>query len=153
MININLSNLILIVSLLNGVIISHLNMNSLRNKFDLLTEQVKANVDVLVIYEATLGSSFPEDQFRIPGFSTPFRRIREQFGESIMVFVREDIPSKLLSLEVAPIENLYIELRFRNKKWPLNWFFNLNRNNISNHLNALKKSLDLYTSEYENGRF
>ena len=70
-----------------------------------------------------------------------------------MVFVREDIPSTLLSLEVAPIENLYSELKFRNKKWPLNWFFNLNRNNISNHLNALKKSLDLYTSEYENGRF
>ena len=120
MININLSNLILIVSLLNDVIISHLNMNSLRNKFDLLTEQVKANVDVLVIYETTLGSSFPEDQFRIPGFSTPFRRIREQFGENIMVFVREDIPSTLLSLEVAPIENLYSELKFRNKKWPLN---------------------------------
>ena len=120
MININLSNLILIVSLLNDVIISHLNMNSLRNKFDLLTEQVKANVDVLVIYETTLGSSFPEDQFRIPGFSTPFRRIHEQFGENIMVFVREDIPSTLLSLEVAPIENLYSELKFRNKKWPLN---------------------------------
>ena len=94
--------------------------------------------------------SFPEGYFRILGFSTPFCRDRDQFGEVILVFVREDIPSKTLSLEAARIKSLYIELNFRKKKWLLNCSYNPNRNNISNHLNTLRKSLDLYTSEYEN---
>ena len=114
---------------LNRIIIACLNINSLRSKFHLLTEQVKTNVDVLVISKTKLESSFPEGQFKIPAFSTPFPRDRDQFGGYIMVFVREDILSKLLSLKAAPVESLYIDL---------------------SHLNALRKSLGLHTSEYEN---
>ena len=93
---------------LNRIIIAYLNINSLRKKSDLLTEQVKTNVDVLVISETTVDSSFPV-VISVAGFCTPFRKDRDQFGGGIMVFVREDIPSKLLSLEAPPIESLYIE--------------------------------------------
>ena len=46
---------------LNGIVLAHLNINSFRNKFDALVEQVSGN------------ESFPEAQFKIPGFCTPFR--------------------------------------------------------------------------------
>ena len=39
---------------LNSVIIAYLNINSLRNKFDLLANQIIGNVDVLVISETKL---------------------------------------------------------------------------------------------------
>ena len=39
--------------------IAHLNINSLRNKFDLLANQITGNVDVLVISETKLDASFP----------------------------------------------------------------------------------------------
>ena len=92
-----------------------LNINSLRNTFDSLVDQIKGNVDILVISETKLDESFPVGQFKIPGFATPFRRDRNEFGGGIMVFVREDIPAKQISNETLNIEGLFIELIFRKK--------------------------------------
>ena len=66
-----------------------------------------------------------------------------------MVFVREDISSRVLFLNKSK-ESLFIELNFRKKKWLLCYTDNPNRNNISNHLDLLRRSLDLYSAEYEN---
>ena len=74
-------------------------MNSLRNKFELLADQVKRNIDVLVVSETKLDDLFYVDQFEIPGYVSPFCIEHNQFGGCIMVFVREDISSKLLSIE------------------------------------------------------
>ena len=69
-------------------------------------DQIKGNVDILVISETKLDESFPVGQFKIPGFATPFRRDRNEFGGGIMVFAREDIPA---------IEGIFIEIIFRKK--------------------------------------
>ena len=58
---------------LNRIVFAYLNINSLRNKFDLLTDLVLGNVDVLVISETKFDDSFPAGQFKIPGFASPFR--------------------------------------------------------------------------------
>ena len=47
----------------NKVIIGHININSLRNKFELLTEMVRDKVDLLMISETKLDSSFPTHNF------------------------------------------------------------------------------------------
>ena len=65
-----------------------------------------------------------------------------------MVFVREDIPSRVLSLNKS-INSLFIELNFRKKKWLLCCTYNPNRNKISNHLDLLRRSLDWHSAEYE----
>ena len=104
----------------------------------------------MVISETKLDDSFPESQFKIPGYSSPFRLDRDQNGGGIMVFVREDITAKFLSCEDKPIEALFIELNFRKEKWLLSWSYNPNKNNISNHLQRLRNSLDLYSAKYEN---
>ena len=44
---------------LNRTVFAHLNINSLRNKFDLLTDLIMGNVDVLVTSETKLDNSFP----------------------------------------------------------------------------------------------
>ena len=84
-----------------------LNISSLRNKFDSLVDQIKGNVDILVISETKLDESFPVGQFKILGFATPFRRDRNEFGGGIMVFVREDIPAKQISNQNLNIKGLF----------------------------------------------
>ena len=116
----------------------------MRNKFDILTDQITGNVDVMIISETKLDVSFPESQFKIPGYSSPFRLDRDQNGGGIMVFVREDITAKFLSFEDKLIEALFIEINFWKKKWLLSCSYNPHKNNISNHLQRLRNSLDLY---------
>ena len=67
-----------------------------------------------------------------------------------MLYVREDIPSKLLSVENQPIEGFYIELNLRRKKWLISGTYNPHRNNIGNDLDSLSKNLALYPSAYDN---
>ena len=135
---------------LNRIVLAHLNINSLRNKFDLLIDQIKGNVDVLVISETKLDDSFPTGQFKILGYASPFRLDRDENGGGIMVFVREDIPVKFLSSENKPIEAFFFELNFHKKKWLVCCSYNPNKNNISSHLEALRRSLDIYSALFEN---
>ena len=58
---------------LNQIVLAHVNINSLRNKFDTLTDRITGNVDIMVISETKLGDSFPKSQFKILGYSSPFR--------------------------------------------------------------------------------
>ena len=51
-----------------------------------------------MISETKLDESFPIGQFLIDGCSVPFRLDRNKNGGGILLYVREDIPSKLLSM-------------------------------------------------------
>ena len=74
-------------------------------------------VDILEITEAKF-EELPASQFLFDGFSEPFRLDRNKTGGSLIIFVREDLPSKLLQKYVFPvdIEGLFIELNFRKCK-------------------------------------
>ena len=126
----------------------------------------------MVISETKLDESFPNGQFKIPAYALTCRLDRNHFGGVIWchlvafggmwwqltfggeislvlaVFVREDISSRVLSLNKST-ESLFIELNICKKKWLLCCAYNPNRNNISNHLNLLRRSLDLYSAKYE----
>ena len=64
-------------------------MNSIQNKFDSLKFLVAKNLDILVVSETKLDSTFPPGQFLIAGFKHPFRYDRNQNGGGILVYVRE----------------------------------------------------------------
>ena len=57
----------------NRVVIGHININSLRNKFDDLKFLFQGNVDIMVITATKLDDSFPSSQFCIDGYSKPLR--------------------------------------------------------------------------------
>ena len=67
-----------------------------------------------------------------------------------MLFVREDIHYKLLSIEKNSIEAFYVEINLRKIKWLLWCSYNPNQNSIHAHLENLDKNLALYSSSYEN---
>ena len=66
-----------------------------------------------------------------------------------MLFVREDIPSNLLTIEWKPIERFYVELNLPNSKWLANCSYNPHKNSIGNHLDRINESLDLLSSDYD----
>ena len=99
---------------LNRVILAQLNINSIRNKFDLLAEGIKGKVDVLMISETKTDETFPSKQFYIEGFTPPYRLDRNCYGGGILVYVREDIPSKLIEMN-SSVESISIELNSRKK--------------------------------------
>ena len=91
------------------MICTHLNINSIRNKFDYLSKQIRGNVDILLFLETKIGDSFPQGQFVINGFNIPYRLDRDCLGGGLMFIVREDIPSNLLTIEEKPVESFYVE--------------------------------------------
>ena len=58
---------------LNKILIAHLNIHPIRNKFECLLDKIKGNLDKLVISETKPDNSFPPRQFYIDGFGTPIR--------------------------------------------------------------------------------
>ena len=134
------------------LIIGQININSIRNKFDALMNQIKENIDILMISETKIDDTFPEIQFCFPGFSKPFRLDRTCNGGGILLFIREDIPSKLIKTKflLENFEGFFIEINLRRKKWLLCCSYNSHKNKISSHLDIISKSLNDFSTTYDN---
>ena len=81
------------------------------------------------------------NQFHIDGFTTPYRLDRNQNGGGVMLYIREDIASKSLT-EIKldnEIENIFIKINLRSKKWLISGSYNPKMSNIKNHLQEIGK--------------
>ena len=58
---------------LNRIILAHLNINSIPNKFNPLAEGVSGNADIIMISETKIDETFPARQFYIDGYTPPYR--------------------------------------------------------------------------------
>ena len=79
------------VKCVNKIIIGHININSIRNKFLLLGDLIEKNVDILLVSETKLDSSFPEPQFILRGYCAPYRLDRTVKGGRLLLFIRKSI--------------------------------------------------------------
>ena len=132
----------------------HLNINSIRNKFDALSLIVKNNVDILIISETKQDDSFPTVQFLLHGFRAPYRLDRKSKGGGILLCIREDIPSRLLnSKSETGIEIISVKINLGKRKWFLNYSCNPNKNLISNHLECLNRIRDEFSKNFDNSIF
>ena len=48
---------------INRLMIGHININSIRNEFEMHSNSIKGNLDILMISETKLDSTFPSNQF------------------------------------------------------------------------------------------
>ena len=107
----------------NKIIMAHINISSLRNKFDMLTNSVSEYIDILMISEIKLGDTFPHALYHLKDFPNPYRLDRNSHGGGILVYVRDNIPSNLVKLE--KFEGFFIELELSKKnKWLLSYSYN-----------------------------
>ena len=132
------------------LILGHLNINSVGNKFEALTYIIDNNMDFL-ISETKLDDSFPTVQFQMKCFSVSYRYDRNGKGSGLFLYIREDIQSKLLiSKSKCNIETLSVAVNLRKRKWFLNCSYNPNQNSISNHLECLNRLIDEHSSSFDN---
>ena len=97
------------------IIIGHININSIRHKFDILKAMPTEVLDILMISETKLNDSFPEAQFYIEGFKTTFRLDRNKHGGGVLLYVRNNINAILLTDHVFPndIEVFFSEIKVK----------------------------------------
>lgn len=135
----------------NKIIIAHININSIRNKIDMLADLISGRIDILFISETKIDSTFPTPQFFIFGFSPPYRLDRSQHGGGLLCYVRSDIPSKLMpSLNNREIECVSIEIKIFKTKWLIMGTYNPCKSLIKRHLLALSNNVDHYSRHYDN---
>ena len=133
------------------LVIGYLNINSVRNKFEGLKNFVCDHIDALMVAETKIENSFPKGQFVIQGYSEPFRLDRDSNGGGLLVYIKEDIPSKQLkSFKFQDdIECIGFEINLRKKKWA---FFSIYRPPTQSQpyfFAQLSTAIDHYTDKYE----
>ena len=103
-----------------------------------------------MISETKLDDSFPKGQFKIDGYVC-YRKDRNDKGGGIILFVREDIPSKEITFDSdTNMEHMFIEINLRKKKWLISCSYNPHTELIEQHLNHIGKGLDSLSNKFEN---
>ena len=87
-------------------------------KFEQLKLIIGNYLDILVIQETKLDPSFSIEQFMICGYAKPYRVDRNRNGGGVIIYVREDIPSKELQKHnfTKNIKGLFVEVNLRKIK-------------------------------------
>ena len=67
-----------------------------------------------------------------------------------MLYVREDIPAKLLSHNFPSAESFFIKINLYKNKQVVNCFCNPHKSNIEKHLDIISRPLDALSSKYKN---
>ena len=135
-----------------NVIMSYINVNSIRNKLDDLFTVVSNNVDILCIAETKLDNSFPEGQFILDGYKKPYRLDVSTSTGGLLTYVKSNLPSRQLTSVPVPcdIQCILIEINLRKQKWLLLSIYRNPSQNLRYFLNGISSLLDYYSTTYEN---
>ena len=63
-----------------------------------------------MVSETKLNESFPGGQFKITGLSRSFRFDCNSNGDGIVLFVRKDVPVKLIFSEISHSKGFHVEI-------------------------------------------
>ena len=127
-------------------ILSHLNLNSIRNKSENLKEVVNNHVDILVIADTKINKSFPKAQFIMEGFHKPLRLDIYCKSGFLLVYVRSYLLSRQLTKFEIPsdIQAIPFEVNIRKEKWFFLCIYKTPSINSQYFLNSLSKFIDYY---------
>ena len=108
------------VNNVHKVIIGTLNMNYLASKFG---EDFSGIFDILIITDRKLHNTFPTSQLYIEIFPMPYRLDRNRNGGGIVIYVREDIPTKIPAKHnlSKDIEGIFLEIIFLKVQMVMVW--------------------------------
>ena len=100
-----------------NTITGHLNVNSIRSKFDTSDNIVKA-FDIFLISESKLDNKLPINQFAIGGYKV-LRRDRNCFRGGLILYINGNIPCRPLSNHPMffVLELMAFELHESKWKW------------------------------------
>ena len=124
---------------MNRLLIGRLNINSISNTFEQLKLLVRDAVDIIVITETKLQ------------LTIPYRFDRYRNGGDILIYVREDIPSKPFKEHKIPhdIEGIFFQLNLRKNKWLLFGSYHPPSQSDEYFFNHVQNGLDIYSKFYD----
>jgi len=136
----------------NNITIGYLNINSVRNKLDCLTEYLKNSLNILALAETKIDSSFPDSQFLINNMKKPYRLDVTDKKGGLLVYVDKNLPSRLLSLFKLPvdIQAIPIEVASAKQKWLIVSIYRPPSKNLKYFLSNITEMIDYYLQTYEN---
>ena len=105
----------------DNVIVTHLNVNSLRYKFMELGEILYDKLsDICFFSETKLDDTFNQSSFDVPGYKA-FRHDRNSSGGGLIAYVRSNLPARRRhELEFAmPLESIVLDVSINNRKWAI----------------------------------
>ena len=77
----------------------------------------------------------------LKNFGIPYRLDRNSNGGRLLLYVREDTPSKFLKVKSdRNIESICIEVNLRKRKWFINGSYNPHKNFLLNYFECLNAS-------------
>ena len=140
------------IKLKNANRLISLHINSLRNKFEMLEEIIKDKISIFLIFETKLDRSFQAREYIIKIYSTTSRLDRNQSGIDLLLYLCEDMPCQILNEYTSekPIENIFVEINLKSRKWLLLCSLNPNTNLTAYHLHFIGKEIDSYSSKNYN---
>ena len=106
-----------------------------------------------MVSETKIDYTFPLAQFCVEGYSTSYRLDRTCKGGDLLLYVRDDIPSKQIKLKFIgneAFEVFLVEINLRKKKWLLCCSYNPDKNKILPHLHVISKVLGDLSKKYNN---
>ena len=136
----------------NKIIMGHLNINSIKNKSELLSSLAGAKIDTLMISETKLDATFPRNTFFIQVNSTVYRLDGNDKDGDILLCVKAGIiifPSNRYSYPVG-FEAFCVELNFQKKKMLIFCIYNPRDRFIKVCLKELGKGSEFRSKTYEN---
>ena len=133
-----------------SIIVGHLNINSIRNKFIFAESIVKA-FDLFLVSESKLDSTFPMNQFHIFGFKV-FRLDHNRFGGGLILYINENIPCRPLNDHPTfpNLELIAIEIHQNKRRWLFIGMYKPPSQSDREFTNRLSSIIDYYLPKYEN---
>ena len=128
---------------MNIIIRGNLNVNSKSSKVDHIKLFAQGKIDVFIF---KLDSIFLTSQFKMDGCSEPYCFDRNKNGGGFLIYISEDIPSKLLANHelLDKIEGIFLELDMRKKKWLVFEVYNPSSQLDKYFSHQVKEVFDMY---------
>ena len=104
-----------------------------------------------MISETKLHSLFRNTQFYMKSYSKPYRLDRNRKEGGIILYVREDILSKLINSSCTNHDKEYflVELNLRKQKWLIICNYNPHKTRIKGYLECIGKEIDSHSPKYD----
>ena len=131
------------------LIISHLNINSLKNKFESIKPIISSNFDIFLVSETRLEESFPKNQFSISSYRCLDKT--EIVLVEVCLYGEKNIAPKQLNLKFdKETQAIYLEINIRLRKWLIIGLYKPPSQYNSLFLKNISTNLSRYLDSYEN---
>ena len=107
--------------------ICHLNVQSLRNKLELVAVEL-SQFDILTVSETWLDQSISTPDIKLPNYQDPIRLDRNRQGGGVAMYFKQSIPFlQRNDLIVNDVEAVWAEIHLNSKKVLIGCFYKIAR--------------------------